>query len=250
MTTDTPPPMGHNGPPDPAAERAAEIIAAANRWATERPELTDQDMADKCSAFLDQITAATKSVEAAKKTEKQPHMDAARAVDEKWKPWAEKLAVADRLLRPKLTAWLAKLRMQQDEAARLAREEARRKADEAARAAAEAEKVQAGGDVIGATVKADEAARAAAEAEKVAAKAATAPVNIKSSLGARTKSLRTNWRADVTDLPKAVWHYRHHPKMAALVQELANADARAMAREQGGKSTIPGVAFVAKQVAA
>ena len=144
---------------------------------------------------------------------------------------------------PQATAWLNKLKAP---GGRGRQREGTAPGREAARAAAEAERRPA------ATSSACRPRKppAAAESAKVAAKAETAPVNFRSGLGARTKSLRTNWRAEITDLYKAVWHYRDHPKMAALVQELANADARAQAREQNGKSTIPGVAFVSEQVAA
>ena len=236
---------GNNLPPEEA--RVNDLVANANRWLAERPELTDQEMADKCSAFIDQITAMLKDLDKQRRAEKKPHEDAAKAVDARFKPLTALLEKAKDLLKPKLTAWMLKLQRDRDEAARLAREEAQRKAEEAARAAEEAEKAT---DVVGASVAAEEAARAAEEAEKQAAKAEKAPVNLQSAMGARTKSLRTVWRARVTSHAKALWHFRDHPDVIDVIERLANAEARAEAAKNEGISTIPGVEFYAEKTAA
>ncbi|NFV80048.1 hypothetical protein [Magnetospirillum aberrantis] len=243
--TDTPPPRGHNLPPEEA--RVNDLVAVANRWIKERSVLADQETADKCSAFLDQINLALKALEKQRKDEKQPHLDAAKAVDAKFKPLTDLLEKAKTLVKPLLTAWLQKLDREREAAARAAREEVARLAAEAARAAEEAQKAA---DVIGATVEAEAAARAAEEAQKAAQRAEKAPTNLQSSMGARTKSLRTVWRARVTNHAAALWHFHKHPDVIATIERLASAEARAEAAHNKGISTIPGVEFYPERTAA
>jgi hypothetical protein len=103
---------------------------------------------------------------------------------------------------------------------------------------------------VGAQVEAEEKLRAAEEAAKAALRAEKAPANLQSAIGARTKSLRTVWKARVTSHDKALWHYRRHPDVIATIERLANADARAEAARNEGISTIPGVEFYSEQIAA
>ncbi len=217
--------MGGNNPPaHPLKVRTDGLVASANAWA--KVTLADQENADRLSAFLDQLRLAEKDVEATRKSEKQPHLDEAAKVDQIYNPMKSLLATATNLVRPKLTAWLQKL-----QAEKLVRDEVNRdEVDRLARVAAEAAQTAAaeaakGGDLVGATVAAEAAQTAAAEAAKDAARAEKAPVNLQSSIGARTKSLRTTWHGRVVSHLMALQHYRNHPDIIALVQTLANRDA-------------------------
>lgn len=235
---------GNNMPPsDPLKTRTEELVKAANQWAG--TEISDQDNADALSAFVDQLRAAEKDVEKRRKDEKKPHDDAAKAVDAEWNPLKDLLAKAKGAVSPRLTAWLQKLEQDRQEKIRRDREEADRlakaAADAAAKAAAEA---SASGDVIGSSVAADAAAKAAEEAQKLLAKAEKAPVNMQSSLGARTKSLRTYWHGRVTSHMQALAFFKSHPKVIALIEELAE--------QAAGKDAepVPGVEFYSEQRAA
>jgi hypothetical protein len=194
---------------------------------------------------MDQLRAAEKAVEERRTAEKKPHIDAAKAVDAEWNPLKDLLAKAKALVNPRLTAWLQKLEQQRQEKLRKEREEADRLAREAAEAAAKAaEEAKKAGDVIGATVAAEAAAKAAEEAGKNVTKLEKAPANLQSSLGARTKSLRTYWHARVTSHMQALAHFKNHPKVVELVEQLAEAEAKEDA------APIPGVEFWKEQKAA
>lgn len=237
------PGLGHNGGPS-LNDRVSELVETANRWITERPIIEDEETAQKCSAFIDQINLELKAVEKDKKDEKQPVLDAAKAIDDRYKKLATLLETAKNLLVPARTAYLKKMQQKADEEAaerRRIAEEAARKAQEAAKAAQQA------ANPVEATVAAQEAAEAAQQAQKEAQQAERAPVNLKSAYGGRTASLRTTWHARVTDHKLAVKYYLKHPKLAELILQLANADARAFGKDRGTTSGIPGVEFYSEQ---
>lgn len=210
--------MGHNsGATDDTFEkllaREAELKQTGNLWLANTNAIQDQETADALSGFLKQVTLLRSDADAARKNEKQPHLDAARAVDEKWNPLIKRADKTKELLEPRLKAWLQKKRREQEEEARRQREEAERKRREAEEAqrkaeelvrAAEAGQLSDTTDVIGNIQRAEEAAREAAAAEKAAKEAAAAKVLAggQYTVNGRKKStsLRTHTVISVTDL--------------------------------------------------
>jgi hypothetical protein len=230
-------------PPDPIKVRTDELVAAANKWGA--TDIKDQDNADALSAFIDQLRAQEKLVEEKRKTEKKPHIDAADAVDAEWNPLKALLDKSKKMVMPRLDAWLLKLKEKKEEDDRRAKAEADRLAKIAAEAAEKAAQEAAqDGDVISASVAAEAAEKAAQEAAKTAQKQASQPVNFKSSLGARTKSLRTYWHARVTSHMAALAHFKNHPDVIAVVARLAEQAAGEKA------APIPGVEFYSESKAA
>ena len=233
----------NNPPPDPLKIRADELVVAANKWAA--TPIADQDNADMLSAFIDQVRAAYKAVEERRTTEKKPYLDKAAAVDGEWNPLKALLDAAKKAVEPRMTAWLQKLENDRQEALRLEKERADALITVAAEAAATAEKeAKAGGDLIGATVAAEAAAKAASDAEKTVTKLEATPTNFKSSLGAKTKSLRTYWHARVTSHMQALAHFKNHPEVIAVIERLAEQGAGEKAEP------IPGVEFYSEKKAA
>jgi len=236
--------IGHNQPPaDPLKARTDNLVSSANAWAAS--DIADQDNADRLSAFIDQINKQIKALDDAKEeAEKRPHLDVSAEIEKRFKPLKALLETAKALVNPKLTAWLQKLSDEKAERVRAAKAEADKllaDAQEArAKAAIEAAK---GGDVVGATVAAQEASRAADVADDAVRKIVTTPVNLQSSLGARTKSLRTFWHGRVTSHLLALQHFRNHPDVIALVAKLAEQSAGENA------TSIPGVEFFSDQKA-
>jgi len=121
-----------NTPPDIAFSTAIDdLYDEAGNWLDGEP-LANQAQADAVGKIMTGLRTIRKDADTARVAEKKPHDDAAKAVQDKWKPI---LAKADRAIeaaqRP-LTDWLAR-----QEAERLAREdEARAEADRLAREAA------------------------------------------------------------------------------------------------------------------
>jgi hypothetical protein len=197
MDTITPPGIGHNqGPGILELERAAELVANANRWVTERPEITDADMAGTAQGFVDQLRAASKELETARRAEKKPLEDQVKAIDDKYRDPAALLKLAlDKLLRLS-SAWLAKEKARKDEEARKVREEADRKRREAEEAAAKAaeEAKKKGGNALEAELAATRAQEEAEAARKLAEKKPER-AQVKGDYSARAMTLRTYWHA-------------------------------------------------------
>jgi hypothetical protein len=248
--------IGGNNPPEPIGyaaikEKVDERIDSANRWITERPTLTDADMADRANGFKSQLGDLKKEVTSALREAKKPYEEAAAAVDGHFRPLLDLVERAYKAIGDKLTAYM-------QEQQRLAQEEQRRKAEEARKQREEAEAAarrakeeaeRAGGDAIRAQQEAEAAARLAALAEREAAK--PAKVQLRGDFGRRAVGLRTTWRAEVVDEQIALKTYGKHPvvRAAALkaALELATAEAKVAKREDAAPA---GFKFVSDSKAA
>jgi len=224
--------IGDNQPPhdaDLARERVEALVATAERWTAEWPEIADAETAGRCTDFIDQLAAEGKKLDAQWRAEKAPILDAERAIARRWEPLVDMIKVCRLLLISRRAAWL------KSEGERLAAERALKaaaakdaaaKATEAAQRAADRHSVQAMTD-------ASWAARAAQEA---AAAAAAVPdrARTRGQITGRVASLRRTWRASVVDWVAAMRHYRDRAEVRSLIERLANADARAGIREIPG----------------
>jgi hypothetical protein len=79
---------GHNNPPTPFDEcerKVFDLFDEAKNF-LDGEAITTQDMADAVSKLLDMIRKAKKEADDFRAAEKKPHDDAAKAVQEKWKP--------------------------------------------------------------------------------------------------------------------------------------------------------------------
>lgn len=226
--------VGGNNPPPPSPLEAAtkeieDLYGEALLW-MDGGAVESQDLADGVSNLLNMIRAAEKRADEARKIDKAPHLNAAKAVDDAYKPIITKAQLAATTCRNALTPWLAKV------------EAEKRAVEDKARADAEA-KAQAARAAMQATdgTHLDERAKAEALADeaKRAARAATRAGNDKAKAGSvgRTVSLRTSYRAEVTDMKEFARHVwqRHHDELAAFLTELAQ---RQVTR---GQRELPGV---------
>lgn len=244
--------LGHNNPPDePTAldllkKRVSALVATANRWATERPVITDADMAGRCEDFLSQVRAEAKAVEDERKAQQKPHDEAVKAIRAAFSPLTAMLDAVRDVLAPRRTAWLVK------EQARVAAE--KKAADDAAYAAIEAvEKAKReaeealtkpGADVIGAMVAAEAAAVAAALATK---KADAAPVRaqVKGDFSQRARGLTTRWRwrvADINLVPDHLWQI-NETAIGVNVAQLT----KGLPHGSVPRATIPGIEIYSEQ---
>lgn len=220
--------IGHNKPP-PVVTMSLHIddLFSLVSGSTAAPVTTDEQEA-QLDALLDDVRRASNDAEAIRKAEKKPHDDAARAVQEAWKPVLAKCDMAAQAIKAALTPYREARQRAKDEAARKAREEAealQKAAQEALRASDDLEE------------------RFTAEAELQRASKLTAVAN---RIDRSATGLRTYWEAEVTDRRAALNHYvRTQPDaFEAFVQSLADADAR------GTRAPIPGVTFHERKRAA
>lgn len=226
------PGIGDNQPPPAEAfrDRIDRLLDVANRWLKERPVILDEDMAAKCIDFLDQIGQEAKAVEEQRRAEKKPHDEAGRAVDAKYKPLTALLDTAKTMLKPRLTVWLNAKELRRQAAVLAAEAAAYAAMQEVARLEAEAAK----GANVQAVVAAEDAAAIADAAVKQADAIAESRAQVRGDYSTRARSLRGQWKAELTSMDDAFRFYRNHPDVRETLEKLANKDAR------GGARVIPG----------
>lgn len=224
---DEPPAIGHNsGNSDPfeviRQELAGEIETASEFMSA---EVTTQAQADKAGIWAKRMTDLAKRADIERVTEKEPHLAASRAVDDKWrdpiataKDWAAKLK---RHVEPFLIAQ----KRAEEERQRKAREEA----EAAQRAAAEAARKAQESDQQSERERdaaAREAERLAEQARQAAAEAEARKVNA-GRTGARV-SVRVEKVGVVTDYAKAAAALvaMKHKDMIETIDKLAQRAAK------------------------
>ncbi|WP_417825359.1 hypothetical protein [Thalassospira povalilytica] len=221
--------IGHNGCPPSAIEEleqtAGDLYGEAENWA-DGAEIANDEQAGAVSDLINMIREHTKKVEANRKTEKQPHMDAAKAVDDAHKPIKESLDRATSVLKSVLLKWQEK----KDAEQRAKAEELRKQAEEEQRKAQEAMQRR---ETLEDAELAEQAAKNAKKLEQQAAAAAKANANSKGSVG-RAVSMRTRHIAVVTDYKAAAaWLWQNRPgcfneTIDKLAQQEVNSKNRAV----------------------
>lgn len=167
-----PAPVGHNQPPETTSlqERYKELRATASAW-IERKVLEDDETANLCDAFRKQVKLLSNEVEAERKRQKAPHLDAAAEVDRKFRPILDGLDRQHADMTAMVTAWLKRKDELLREAARAAAEEAER-AKRIAEAAADEAMASGTANTYAVQDEIAAAAEAAEEAQAVADKLA------------------------------------------------------------------------------
>ena len=217
--------------------RVRAFADAAGAWKDIRAIRT-KEQAERLTDFQRGATALAKQVEEARKADKKIHDERAAAVQVAYKPLGDVLEKIASLMKVMMADWL------RAEQARIDAEkaEAKRQADQkAAEAEAERKRAEAANDVVG-MIEA-EAKRVEAEREtKAAEKPAKARADSASG-GWRAMSLRTQAYANITSQNAVYMYFREHPRVAEVLQSLADAAIRA-------GETIPGAERAERQVAA
>lgn len=213
--------IGDNNPPDEFAVLKSdieELAKDASEWLAKVGNIGNETDAEKAANYKDLLGKLYRKAEKERKAEKQPHLDASKEVDERYKPLKNEAEKAGKRVASVLSAYMVeqeRIAREAAEAERRRLEEEQRKREEAARKAAE------------------EAAAKNEPAPVVEVEPEPAPVVIpeKVKLGgthAKATTLRSYWSAEITDYAKAVEHYATHSKVVEVIQQLADADARAM----------------------
>jgi hypothetical protein len=239
LTELAPPPIGHNraNPFDLSSEEIDGLYEEAKHW-LDGEGVKSQANADGVSKLLDAARSAAKVADAARKEEKRPHDEAAKAVQAKWSPLLERCDLTTTVCKDALKPWLEKVEAEK----RAAAEAARREADEKAAAAQAA---------IRAARDADLPARESAEALLRDAKRADTAANraekdkAAAKGGARAVTLHTHYRPVIVDSTAAAKHYWHERReqMETCLLSLAEIDVR------NGKRTIPGFEVIEQKSA-
>lgn len=191
--------IGSNNPPtdEAAIDEIDSAISAAN--AELAKPVTDQAGADRLGNHRDRLAKLYKDREAARKTEKQPHMDAAQAVDARFKPILARVEEAGSKIKKAITSWLLieERRRNEEAVAEMKRQEEQRKA------------------ALNANLPLPE----------------PMPVPVvdrpKAGTAGRATALRTYKRAEITDYKAALSHFEGNSEVKELIQTLADRCVRA-----------------------
>lgn len=219
--------LHHNNPPASVAfaMHIEELFATADSITT----IENDEQEAAVDELLADIRKARKDADAMRAAEKKPHLDAGKAVDEEWKPSLSRADIAADALKARLTPYRTAKQRAKDEAAAKLRAEA----DARLKAAQEALRSD------------DLEARYQGEVEL---KSAGKLASVANRIEREATGLRTYWQATITDRREALRHYlTEQPEaFAALIQELADKDARSPATRRA----IPGVTFTEQKRAA
>jgi hypothetical protein len=236
--------MGHNQPPPPTPlEEAREMLSLldveAAAWFDGTP-IENERQAEDVARLLDSARKAEKQFDANRKAEKQPHDDAAKAVDAAWKPVITDAKRIVEIAKAAQTTWLIKIDNEKRSREEAARKEAEEKAAAARKLAEEAD-----GSLAAAKAR-DAAIEEAKKAEAAATRAAHDKANAKGAGMARAIGLRTTWKAAVEDRRALLNHIAKNAPddLTAFVEEWA---ARAV---RGGARELPGVRIYEERAAA
>lgn len=247
--------LGHNSG-DPHAIAFADVearldafLAGGDVWDKRKPDDMTDDLAARANDFLAGARKLWKEADEARKAEKQPHLDASRDVEAKWKRLLDRAAKIADVVKPLLEAHLKR----KQEAARKAAAEAERVRREAEEAKRRAEQEAANATTVREKIEAQERAQEAEAQAQHAAEAVdehTSKQRVGSATGlANTRSLRTVREPRIDSLPQALAHYRDEPEIVETILRLAARDLRAAPVVSGVKQVpnIPGIAWVASE---
>lgn len=228
--------IGHNNPPEPtpyeiAVSEINSLFEEAQNWLDGAP-VENQGTADKLSRLLNEVRAARKRADDARKAEAKPFDDAKKEIQDRYNPLLKQADMATDACKKAMTPWLEKLeaekRAAEIEARRIA-DEKRKEAEEAARAAAH--------DDLAARQDAEAKIKAAKDAEANANRAAKDKGRAHDGVG-RATTLRTSWEPEIIDATAAARHYwtTNKTEFEDLLMTLAKRDvARGMIEIPGFK---------------
>jgi hypothetical protein len=221
-----------NATPDIAFSMAADDLYAEAANFIDGAPVETQGQADALAKIITDAKQIRKDADAARVDEKRPHDDAAKAVQEKWKPVLTKVEDVIAAVQKPLTVWL---QAQEIERQRIA-DEARAEADRLAAEAIAAVKTSGSLEDLTATRELQDAA---VKAGKIAKQAGKVKTHVQG--GGRAIGLRTYWEAEMTDSASALrWARETHPDdLKEFLRELAGKAVNAGAREIPGFTINP-----------
>lgn len=222
--------IGHNSgdvsPFDQHKDNISELYDEAREWLDGDP-ITTQGQSEGVATLMDMLRKAKAAAEKDRKAEKQPHLDAGKAVDAKYKTITEKADLATTACKDALKPYLQERERQRLEDERRDREEAERLRKEAEAAAKSLDDMADAKDKLAQAV----------EIEKDANRTARKRENAKSQTG-KAAHLRTVYRVNLSDLKAAASHYwgteYGRQAISDALTKLAEQEVR------GGKRQIPG----------
>ena len=219
-----------NAPPEPVVlfkEEIDDLLLEARNYLDGEP-ITNEQQADAVSSLLNRLRRVAKDADEARKAEKKPHDDAAKAVQAKWTPIISKAELATSTAKQALAPWLRQLEDKQ----RAEAEAARAEADRLAKIAADARHACDGN--LQSREDAERLLKAASAARKDADRADKQKAHAKG--GERAAGLVDVFTPELTDACAALKHYRaaQPAELKEWLLEQARKDVRSGARNIPG----------------
>jgi hypothetical protein len=219
-----------NAPAEPSvlfAECIDDLMLEARNYLDGEP-ISNEQQADAVSSLLNRLRRVSKDADEARKAEKKPHDEAAKAVQQKWTPIISKAELAASTAKQALAPWLQKIEADN----RAKAEAAQAEADRIAAIALEARQKAAGN--LEAAEDAERLLKVATAAQKDAVRAGKAKAH--ATGGERAIGLRSVWTPTLTDSCAALRHYREQQptELKQWLVEQAERDVRAGARSIPG----------------
>jgi hypothetical protein len=226
------PAIGHNLPDDPF--EALQVEFAAEKEQAEaflKTPIKKQADADRAAVWSKRLSTIAKKATDLHKVEKQPHLDAGRNVDNKWRELKEDPDALSKKLKRHLDAFLQeqqRIELDRQAAARAEADRIQREAD-AVRVAAEQASAKNDNESNAGAIA--ERNNAIAEAQRLADQAAQAErdAQARNASAGRTGakvSLRTFTYAEITDFDALLMALKDRPEIREVVETLANRAAR------------------------
>ncbi|MEX2739964.1 hypothetical protein AB3480_00695 [Rhizobium mongolense] len=208
------PTIGDNSGEVDEAEALKDQIDAALAGMTAYEKIADDQTAAKALSLRNRLNELSGQADKIRVKQKEPHLEAGKAVDAKWQPLVKSAKAGADKVRDAIGAW---------ETVKLQEERRRQREAEQARLAAE----QAAREQQGETAVIDPPAPAAP--------VETAPAPIKASYGKAASVQVKTVVKDVTDWQALAVYMCGHPEMQDLLRRLAQ---RAI---DAGKANVPGI---------
>jgi hypothetical protein len=224
--------IGANQPPDPLQAYALHLddLEEQAKAFLDGSGVENEEQAEDVSRLLSMVRKAANDADDARKAEKKPHDDAAKAVQARWKPILDKADLIATTAKKALAPFLQRKEDEQRAAALAAAQEARELADAAARMAQEAkpDSIEDQAALLRQRDAAQEAAQSAARLDKARPQARG---------GERAVGLRKAYRAEVVDeaaFARWAWSNRRG-ECLTFFETMAQRETR------GGRTDIPGL---------
>lgn len=229
--------IGGNNPPVELFEQSEltlnDLYEEAGHWLDGKEVETPEEL-DAISMLLDNLRKAEKLIDGNRKTEKKPHDDAGKAVQEKYKPLIDKAKLAQDTCKKAMQPYMLeqeRIRQEQERIARVEAEQAEREALEAAQSVQSLEQAE----------QAAEAIQGAKDAQKTASDVAKQKIHAKG--GERAIGLRTTWETNLVDSKEAARHFwvTNKADIENLLIDLAKKAVRS------GERDIPGFEIIERK---
>jgi len=216
----TPPTVGDNSEKADETEELKDQIDAALLGVDKYATINDDETASKALSLRNRLNELSNAAEKVRVKQKDPHLEACKAVDKKWNPLVKGAKAGAVKIRDAIDAWGTK---------KLADQRKKEREAEAARIAAEQARI-----ATESVTERDEGNPAAVEPEEAKRAPAEPSAQVKATYGKSASVKAVTVVDEVTDWPALAVYMSSHPECRELLLKLAQ-------RAVDAGRTVPGI---------